>query len=280
MQTWKMTPTSNGCTMEVELPRAKLHFSRNLLIAEGQSALFVDEQLVNLGSASRELHWVQHVTLGPPLLEHGESCVQASVDACRTWPLGYEGKALLPDNADFKWPWVRTLLNCEQDLRLPFQHVGKGYVAAARVDPSKQIGFIVALNWKIRLALLYCFRREDFPWIAIWEENGARTGAPWRGNTKVRGVEFGSTPMPLGKAAIRAMGSLFETPSARIMPAGGMHTARYVACLTTIPDRWRNVEGIDVANDSLTIRGAGAEDRITIPAAGVRQFLLTNGERD
>lgn len=280
MQTWKMTPTSDGCTMEVELPRAKLRFSRNLLLGEGQSALFVHEQLVNLGSASRELHWVQHVTLGPPLLARGQSCVHASVDACRTWPLGYEGKALLSDNADFIWPRARTLLNREQDLRLPFQRVGKGYVVAARVDPTKQIGFIVAFNWKIRLALLYCFRREDFPWIAIWEENGARTDAPWRGITKVRGMEFGSTPMPLGKAAIRAMGSLFETPSARIIPAGGMHVARYVACLATIPNQWRNVEGVDVADDTLTIRGAGAEDRITIPAAGVRRFLLTNGERD
>ncbi|HEY4011055.1 MAG TPA: hypothetical protein VGM11_12955 [Acidobacteriaceae bacterium] len=280
LQTWKMTPTSDGCTMEVELPRAKLHFSRNLRLGEGQSALFVHEQLVNTGSASRELHWVQHVTLGPPLLARGQSCVEASVDACRTWPLGYEGKALLPDNAEFAWPRARTLLNREQDLRLPFQSRSKGFVLAARVHPAKQIGFIVALNWKLRLALLYCFRREDFPWIAIWEENGARTAAPWRGTAKIRGMEFGSTPMPLGKAAIRAMGSLFETPSARVVPAGGMHAARYVACLATIPSQLRNVKTVEIAENTLVLNGAGAEDRIVIPAAGVRQFLLTNGDRN
>lgn len=47
-----------------------------------------------------------------------------------------------------------------------------------------------------QLLIGYCFRREDFPWVAVWEENRAISAVPWQHRTEARGLEFGTTPTP------------------------------------------------------------------------------------
>jgi hypothetical protein len=265
--------------MTVDLPRANLSFSRTLSLAENQSALFFEERLLDRGAASRAVHWVNHVTLGPPLLEPGQSAVQASVDACRTWPLGYEGRAILQDNADFAWPHAPTLGGRALDLRLPFEHPAKGFVAAARVNPAEPLAFIAACNVKLGLMLLYCFHREDFPWVALWEENRARIDTPWNGTTQARGMEFGTTPMPLGREAIHSMGPLFDAPVERMLPADGSHAARYAACLAELPVDARTIEHVTLADEAFILNLADRGGKITLPAAGVKRFLLQKDDQ-
>ena len=64
--------------------------------------------------------------------------------------------------------------------------------------PGARCNTCVAANWRMRLAVGYCFRRQDFPWMTIWEENRSRQSTPWNGRTQARGMEFGTTPFPLG----------------------------------------------------------------------------------
>lgn len=271
---WKLSPTAGGCAMTVDLPRANLRFSRTLSLAGNHSVLFFEEQLLNCGSASRTVQWVNHVTLGPPLLQPAHSAVQASVDACRTWSFGYEGRAILPDNADFAWPHAPTLGGRALDLRSPFEHPGKGFVVAARVSPAQPFAFIAACNAKLGLMLLYCFRREDFPWIALWEENRARPDPPWNGTTQARGMEFGTAPMPLGREAIHAMGPLFDTPVERVLPAGGSYAARYAVCLAALSVDARTIEYVTIADEAFIVKLAGRGRKIRLPASGVKRFLL------
>lgn len=273
VRTWAMEPTEQGCVAQVELPQSQLRFWRKLALAEANSALLIEERVENCGAADREVHWVQHVTLGAPLLAAGYSVVEASVDRCRSWPLGYEGRAVLRNNEDFAWPRARTLDGEAMDLRVPFQHAGKGFIAAARVDPRAPIAYVAALNWQLGAALIYCFRREDFPWIAMWEENGARRDEPWNGTAQVRGVEFGTTPMPLGRDAIRAMGDLFDTPGARRIAARGACTARYAVCAMEIPKEWRGIRDVGLSAHAVVVTGDGPGEPVTVPAAGIQEFL-------
>jgi hypothetical protein len=277
-RTWQMVPTAHGCTMQVELPSSLLRFSRTISLMEDESALLIEENLDNYGAVTRDVHWVHHVTFGPPLLNPGYSSLQASVDACRTWPLGYEGKEVLPNDVDFSWPLAPTLEGSALDLRFPFQREGKGFLAAARVHPSMPIAYVAALNWQLGLALIYCFRREEFPWVTIWEESQARTNLPWNGTAQARGMEFGTTPMPLGSEAIRSMGTLFDTPLARVIPAGGKRSARYVAAIAAIPADWREVNAVEITQDGLMLIGAGREDNIVIVCKGAQQFLTKGCE--
>src|SRR6202034_665681 len=123
----------DGCTADVELPSAQLRFTRTISLAEEQSVLFVEESLENFRPADRGVPLGEHVTFGSSLLEAGCSSVYASVDRCRTWPLGYENRAALPNNTNFDWPEASPGAGAALALGIPFQREGRGFFAAARV---------------------------------------------------------------------------------------------------------------------------------------------------
>jgi hypothetical protein len=275
---WEFEPTATGCIGRVELPVAQVGFERRLSMDPRAPVLFIEERIESRSNEPRDLHWVQHLTLGPPFLATDKSVINASLDRGLTWPLGYEGHEILPDNAPFTWPYAPTLDGGVTDLRVPFAHRGTGFVAAARVSPERDFAFIAALNFRLGLALVYCFRRRDFPWIAIWEENCARTATPWNGTTRARGMEFGTTPMPVGRDALCAMGTLFDTPSARTIAPCGVAQARYLAALTTVPTNWRSVTDVRVEPDALRLIGDEANSSIAISGAGLLDFLEGDSE--
>lgn len=270
---WRLSGRSDGCFAQTGMPYSKLQISRAMHFAGDACVLFVDERLENRSDTAKEVHWVQHVSFGSPLLKPGCCSVASSVDQCKVWPLGYEGRDALVADAEFMWPWAPAVSGGTVDLRTPFVQAGRGFLASARVNPCEDVAYIAALNWARGLALVYCFRREDFPWVAVWEENCARDDQPWNEVARVRGMEFGTTPMPVGKDAIRVMGPLFETPVACILPPHGMRTARYVACAARIPKAWRGIEAVNVTEDQLTLEGAGQNERVTVPVEGIGRFL-------
>lgn len=271
---WQVESTAQGCTARVYLPAAQLEFERTLSLAPKSTVLFVSECVKNRDSREREIHWVQHLAFGLPFLSSEHCSVYASLDRAVTWPLGYEGHELLPDNANFEWPIAPCLGGGELNLERPFQRRGHGFVIAARVKPGRNIGFIAALNRELKMGVVYCFRREDFPWVAVWEENCARSEDPWKGMTQVCGMEFGTTPMPLGHETIRKMGNLFDTPGSRFVAAADSLQARYIACIAQVPASWDAITDVAPEQDSLTLSGPCGGDRISIPAEGLLDFLL------
>ena len=272
-RTWQISPTAAGCRMDIDLPSANLHFSRSISLSEHGSVFLIEEQVENRSPAPRGIHWVQHLTLGPPLLDRGEAFVQASVDSCRSWPLGYEGNEVVADSVDFAWPMAPTLDGSEIDLCNPFERHGKGFVVAARVSRASPLSFIATSNIRIGITLLYCFRQEDFPWIAIWEENEVRRGVPWNGMTRARGMEFGTTPMPLGKEPIRRMGQLFDTPVERVLAARGKYTARYAICLATVAAEVRALQQVVVAEDAFRLKFSHGTPDLEIAAPEAVTFF-------
>ena len=53
----------------------------------------------------------------------------------------------------------------------------------------------------------------------MWQENLARSQAPWNRKTLTIGMEFGVSPMPEGRRKMIERGSLFNTPGFRWIPA-------------------------------------------------------------
>ena len=85
----------------------------------------------------------------------------------------------------------------------------------------------------------YVWRRSDFPWLGIWEENYCRTAPPWNGQTLTRGMEFGVSPMPETRRQMIERGSLFGERGFRWLPARSRITVAYRAFLlpaTAIPE--------------------------------------------
>src|SRR5437667_11492996 len=62
--------------------------------------------------------------------------------------------------------------------------------------PHRDTAYFTAVSPTARLAFGYVWRRADFPWLGIWEENYSRTIPPWNGKTMTRGMEFGASPFP------------------------------------------------------------------------------------
>ena len=256
----------------VELPSAGLGFEREIEIRNGESVAVFRESVSNHRDADHYFHWVQHVTLGAPLLDPECSRVFLSGTRAKTWPLGYEGKSLVSADREFEWPSAPREKGGEADLSVPFRELGTGFVASVLLDPGREMHFVTSLNWELGLAAGYVFRRQDFPWIAVWEENCAREYVPWNGKTRARGMEFGTTPMPIGKDATFLAGKLFDTPGWRRIPGRTTQGVVYAAFLAVVPKSWRRVRDIQAVENGLVILGSGAGESVTIAARGISKL--------
>ena len=274
---WRVTHAaarsqSAHAAWRVELPSAGLTFERGIELLKGESVAVLQECVTNQREADRYFHWVQHVTFGAPLLDPECSRVFLSGSRAQTWPLGYEGKSLVSAEREFTWPDAPREKGGAADLSIPFSERGTGFVASVLLDVKREVQFIAALNWRLGLVCGYLFRREDFPWVAVWEENCAREYTPWKGTTQARGMEFGTTPMPIGKDATFLAGKLFDTPGWKRIPSRATQKVVYAAFLAEVPKSWRVVHDIQVEKNTLVITGRGGGEKLTIAARGISEL--------
>jgi hypothetical protein len=106
------------------------------------------------------------------------------------------------------------------------------------MDQTREDAFFIAFSPAARLAFGYRWKRRDFPWLGIWQENHSRTHAPWNGATLTCGMEFGVSPMPESRRAMIDRGRLFDVPTYRWIPAKRRVEVEYCAVIRaadTIP---------------------------------------------
>ena len=107
------------------------------------------------------------------------------------------------------------------------------------MDPRQDTAFFVAFSPGCRLAFGYVWRRADFPWMGIWEENASRPQPPWNGVTLTRGMEFGASPFPETRREMIERGRLFDVPTFRWIPAATRVTVEYAIVMRpadTVPE--------------------------------------------
>jgi hypothetical protein len=249
----------SSLTMEVALPVYGLHFRRTITLAADAFAAAIDETVVNRTGAEIAFQWVQHATFGEPFCTNADSCVFAPVSRARTWPLGYEGHELLTSDAEFSWPMATTVTGEEVDLRIPFQKAGAGFVASLLTQPDRERAYIAVHSRRVSTVAGYSYDRSRFPWIALWEENCARSDPPWNGSTKARGVEFGTSPIPLGLEEARKTETLYDTPVFATVPARSQLKTAYEIFVGEVPRSWDGITDVVVSGDSLVVRNQGVE---------------------
>jgi hypothetical protein len=267
----RATSEGAGLTLAVRLPVAGLRFSRELRLRRGESVVYFAETVINENKADHFFHWTQHVTFGPPFLGHGISRIAISATRGRTRGGGYGENELLALGKTFQWPSAPAQDGGSVDLTRPLSHPGKGFVATVLANPRREIEYIAGLNEPQRLLVAYCFRRQDFPWVAIWEENQARNVAPWNGKSQTRGLEFGSTPSPVLRREAFAESPLFDTPTFSIVPANGKTTVNYLSFLAQLPEGFGEVRDIRIAKGEIVVQGTGKGSSVHVPAKGVAE---------
>lgn len=268
---WKKDGVSAGrnavaLATSVRLPVAGLRFRREITLRRGESVAYFEETVTNETSADHFFHWTQHVTLGPPFLTLKDARIAISATRGRSFPHGYEGRALLASSRDFRWPIAPGVAGKPVDLSRPFPKPGLGILATVLMNPKRDIGFIAAINQYYGLVVGYCFRREDFPWTAIWEENKTRSDAPWRRRCQARGLEFGSTPFPVGRREAFATGPLFGAPYFSTVPARGRIRARYLAFLSSVPKGFGEIIDVRIRGTEILVSGSGG--KVYVSASG------------
>lgn len=240
-------------SLGVVLPHYHLRAVRKLHLTAGASSVLIEEQVTNVGKDSVEFQWVEHATFGAPLFTNGEARLFLSAKRGKTWPLGYEGHELLPPNLEFRWPVLPGLSGGSIDLSQAFPCSGTGFVASLLMDQQRSSGFLAVHNRRLELAAGYVFDSRTFPWIALWEENCARNYAPWDGVTRARGVEFGTSPMPLGLRHAREMGTLFDTPVLASISPGTTTGTAYHLFVTRLSQDCSEIEDITIDSNSLVL---------------------------
>jgi Domain of unknown function (DUF4432) len=218
-------------TMRAQFPVARLAFERQIRLRAGSRAVRIHETVENLSAQDHPTGWTQHVTLGPPFLERGATQFRASATRSKVFESDFGVTAYMATGATFDWPHVPRKNGGTTDLRTYIDAPASSAFSTHLMDPHQPTAFFSAFSPRSGLALSYIWKREDFPWLGIWEENHSRTNPPWNGRSMTRGMEFGASPMPESRRQMIERGTLFGVPAYRWIPAKSKVTAEYWAIL-------------------------------------------------
>lgn len=219
-------------TARATFREAGLGFERSIRF-ESPNVLRITEEVENLTAWDRPIGWTQHVTLGEPFVEPGVTEFRASATRSKVFEGDFAGdKGYMESGAEFDWPNVPRTGGGAVDMRTVVNLPVSGAYSTHLMDPRREDSFFLAWNPKSKVLAGYVWKRTDFPWLGIWEENCSRTGPPWNGRTIARGMEFGVSPMPETRRAMIERGSLFGVPGFRWIPAKKTVRAEYRAFVT------------------------------------------------
>jgi hypothetical protein len=233
---YEITASDSCLVARAELPVARLRFQRAIQL-EGR-ALHFTEILENLAPADHPTAWTQHVTLGPPFVEPGRTQFRAPVARSYSADAG----------AEFPWPHLPTTNGTSRDMRT-YTSAPVSAAFTTHLMRESPEAYFFAFSPSSQMLLGYVWRRADFPWLGVWEENHARTQPPWNGLSLTWGMEFGVSPLPESRRKMISRNSMFGAPGYRWIPARSKTEVKYTAFLqpaSSIPESLEEVQ-IDVS---------------------------------
>jgi hypothetical protein len=212
---------------EAHFPLAQLHFERSIELRD--RCLKICESVENLAAWDRPIGWTEHVTLGPPFIEKGMTQLRASVTRSKVSEVDFGVAMHLQQSAEFDWPMAPLSAGGVADLRTLTAALPSSEYTSHLCDRRRQDEFFVAYSPAFHLALAYIWKRADFPWLGMWQENCSRKTPPWNGRTIALGLEFGVSPIPESRREMVDRGRLFDVPAYRWIPANGRLEVEYWA---------------------------------------------------
>lgn len=222
-------------THRVVLAQSQLRFSRRISFVSASRVRF-EEEVENLAAWDRPIAWTQHVTLGAPFISPGRTQFRVSATRSKVFESDFTGgKGYMAIGAEFDWPHVPCLKGGTVDMRTFVDLPVSGAFTTHLMDSSQARAYFLAWSPESQVLVGYVWRRADFPWLGIWEENCCRTSPPWNGETLTRGMEFGVSPMPETRRQMIERGRLFGEACYRWIPARSTLRAAYDAFVTTSP---------------------------------------------
>jgi len=243
---WRKIAESQGATgwritMAADLPESRTRFTRTISLTAGEPLVYFENRAENLTSLDRPVGWCEHVTVGPPFLKKGVTLFDASLTRGRN----------LGDRSEARFEWPTGQAEAVVDLRTVRDIERSGFVNNFLVDPKGEFGYLTAVNPEQRLLLGYLFRRNEFPWLNVWEANQpASSDNP---PMLTRGLEFSNTPTHGSFKAMVAVPKLWDVPAFEWLNARAGLVKKFCAFSTELPDAFRGVQEIRVKDKLLEI---------------------------
>jgi hypothetical protein len=208
---------ATALAMETELPQARLGIHRSIELHE--RSVRIREQVENLTACDRPIGWTQHVTLGPPYLQHGQTEFRSTATRSQVFEHQVGEADYLEPGAEFTWPSAPRADGAVADLcRYTGAESSSAYTAHL-MDPTREHAFFIAYTPAFQLAFGCIWHRAAFPWMGIWEENRSRRNPPWNLQSVTCGMEFGVSPFPESRRQMIDRARLFDVPTYRWIPA-------------------------------------------------------------
>jgi hypothetical protein len=227
--TFDITTAGHKLLMKAEFPLAQIRFERHIELHS--HTVHIRESAESLAAFDRPIGWTQHVTLGPPFLENGKTQFRSTATKSKVFESEFGDDAYLKPGAEFEWPLAPGKDGTYKDLRvMNLAPVSSAYTAHL-MDAFRPHASFTAWSPTTKVTFGCVWKRSDFPWLGIWEENYSRQGAPWNGKTLTRGMEFGASPFPESRRESVDRGRLFDTPTYRWLPARTKLVVEYRAVL-------------------------------------------------
>lgn len=222
---YDITESLGELTASLALPLSQLRFSRSIQL-RGEHVR-IRESVENLTAMDRPLAWTQHVTLGAPFLDPPSTLFNASMTRSMAFDTGPGFDPYLAPGIEFTWPMAPLPEGGFADLRQMKSTAPASGFTTHLADPQREHAYFVAFSPQFRLAFGYVWKRADFPWLGIWEENFCRQGSPWDKRTLTRGMEFGVSPFPETRRKMIERNRLMDAPTYKWLPAHGRLEAEY-----------------------------------------------------
>jgi len=225
---YEIQESTAGLNLSAELPLGQMRFERRISL-HGRR-IRIREKVESLCAFDRPIGWTQHVTLGPPFLQKGQNRFSSSGTRSKVFETKFGVADYLKGGAEFDWPLAPLAdpgIESYADLTVFHGLPMSSAYTAHLMDPNREHAFVAAFSPAYKLTFACVWKRLNFPWMGIWEENHSRIHSPWNGQTLARGMEFGISPMPESRREMVERGRLFGTRTYGWLPAKGRLEAEY-----------------------------------------------------
>lgn len=238
---------SVGC----ELPIARMRFTREFRMDAGEPIVRVRNLITSLARQDLPFTFCEHATFGPPFVEAGVTLFDMPATKAHTFPGKFGDPQRLKSDAAFMWPLAPGARGGKVDLRTLTKRSSD--FSTQLIDPKRGEAWVSAVNPKLGLAVVYLWKREDYPWVGNWEEYLARAAPPWNGTSITRGMEFSNTPFPEGLRKAVDRGVFQGQKTFRWLPALSTVETAFTLCAVPVD---RTCKGVQEAR---TTPGGGIE---------------------
>ena len=268
---WDMTSTDkkNGVltvAFSASLPLVQETFRRTISIVDGENVIYVDSELESLLGFDRPVNWGEHFTIGGSFLEQGRTLTDMS--ATRSMTRSYASEAVDPpdnhnlaDSKEFDWPMAPTVSGKPIDMRVAPTISPVMDQTTSLMDPARRLVFVTALHPDKKALIGYIFRRDEYPWLQIWDSY------PGSSRRSYRGMEFATQPYDLPRRDVIQTNTMFGTPTYRWLPAKSKIASSFLMFYTRTEEGFTRVDDVVLEGGKITIEDRTARKRIVLVAS-------------